>query len=113
MIKAWRELVPHVMAPCLGGSIGTDSSSCTYLTSFVSSAEDAECLFTARRDNYVARTFSHMARARLDHAVSRSADLGQLGSEKWEMRYFHSFKLWAQSVPSSRMSEGKKYIEQH
>ena len=50
-------------------------------------AEDAECLLTARRDNYVARTFSHMARARLDHAVSRSADLELLESEKWEMRY--------------------------
>ena len=49
-------------------------------------AEDAECLLTARRDNYVARTFSHMARARLDHAVSRSADLELLKSEKWEMR---------------------------
>ncbi len=52
-------------------------------------AEDAECLLTARRDNYVARTFSHMARARLDHAVSRSADLELLESEKWEMRYAH------------------------
>ena len=41
---------------------------------------------TARRDNYVARTFSHMARARLDHAVSRSADAELLESEKWEMR---------------------------
>ena len=50
-------------------------------------AEDAECVFTARRDNYVARTFSHMARARLDHAVSRSADLELLESEKWEMRW--------------------------
>ncbi len=49
-------------------------------------AEDAECLLTARRDNYVARTFSHMARARLDQAVSRSADLELLESEKWEMR---------------------------
>ncbi len=76
-------------------------------------AEDAECLFTARRDNYVARTFSHMARARLDHAVSRSADLEQLGSEKWEMRYFPLIHLWAQYVPASRMSEGRKYIEQH
>ena len=52
-------------------------------------AEDAECLLTARRDNYVARTFSHMARARLDHAVSRSADLELLESEKWEMRCAH------------------------
>lgn len=41
---------------------------------------------TARRDNYVARTFSHMARARLDHAVSRSTDAELLESEKWEMR---------------------------
>ena len=50
-------------------------------------------MLTARRDNYVARTFSHMARARLDHAVSRSADLEFLGSEKWEMRCAHDLCL--------------------
>ena len=34
----------------------------------------------------MARTFSHMARARLDHAVARSAEAEALEGEKWEMR---------------------------
>lgn len=35
----------------------------------------------------MARTFSHMARARLDHAVARhTAEAEALEGEKWEMR---------------------------
>ena len=35
----------------------------------------------------MARTFSHMARARLDHAVARhTAEAEAVEGEKWEMR---------------------------
>lgn len=41
-----------------------------------------------RRNSYLAQTLSHVARAKLDHAVSRaSEDLeSALAGEKWEMR---------------------------
>lgn len=39
-----------------------------------------------RRDSYLARTLSNLARAKLDHAVAVAADKGNGPPQKWEMR---------------------------